>query len=1640
MARPVDERILKLTLDDKDFQNKSNMVSRTLDKMSSWFDAIGRKDISKPSKDLSKINDASKKIKMNHITKDVDALTNASSKLGTVFTGALLSIGARLVDVGQNITQRLFKPLNDGFAEYELKMGSIQTIMSNTEGKHSIQEVTAVLDQLNDYADKTIYSFADMTKNIGTFTASGVDLNKSVSAIKGINNLAAASGSTTQQASTAMYQLSQALASGTVKLQDWNSVVNAGMGGKLFQNALIKTAKEIQGGPIILMKKTAKGMKKINVEAMSFRDSLHHGWLTTEVLIKTLNKFAEDPSMLEAATKIRTFGQLTATIAEGLGSSWSKTWELLIGDFETAPALWTRINNAIDRSVRKSEEWRNAVVKTFIELNGRSRVIESLAKMFKQIGKLIDVVKSSFFKMFPQDMKKNVEGFISVFEKLVGILTPSDELIKEVGGAFDYLFSQIKTLLPYVKQFFGFLGQQLTNIKPILKSVYDIIRDLFKIITTPIFRTIQIIMAGGLSYLTDINQNVIKLFNNLTKLDESGKPNKVTQAFRTLLKVVTDALKITREFIRSFANESGGIVDGMLNLFREGYNAVITFVKNIFQKVNFKDIVAAGVSLMVMKKADGILKGFAGIGKLTSGLGTILNRFDETVDTLANSIEKAAKSFAKLPKAISKNINAKSIRHLAISLALVAGAVWLLSTIPVDKLATAGIAITTLGGVLHTLFTVMNKNINTVKDKDIIKGYSVTSQLVIFSSGLLLLALATAKVGSLPLDRMLGATLAVSTLIAVYANAIKLLNDDKKTPKEGEQKQAKKKLKGFMSFAAGILILAFSIKMISKIDPAQMILSGVVIAGMVGAMSGAMKLMEGVKFDWKTVGSFISFALSITLLVKNMKTIANMSLEGILKATTTLVLLMGAIAGSYFIMAKSEIEPTVVYATSAYISAVTGLINSMNIIAKMDIKQIIKSIATIGVMMGMILFTMRFFKKADFDANDIIPFLAFAGVTIVLIRQLKYISKIPLFDLIKAVSAISILIGMMIGTIYLIQNIKGDIKIKNIYFIMTFAGAIMQMTLSVKMLSGIPIASLVQSVVSVGVLIGMLIGTMMLIENMKVSLKSSYVLMIISSVFQTLAIVLITLSTIQFNRIPMIIAGLALMTGVVLGMVGLMMLMDKAKIVGIDKAAAFALIAGSLVLIGLSLKQLEGMNPAAMATAVLGLSVMILALAGAAVILNSVGIPAMVGLAGILLSVAAVMYTISMAFTAFVTALTVLSSTGIVAFENLGKGIQVLMDNIFIGIVATLSTFAASADVIFNTIFTILFSFIQRLLDHLMVNAPLIIQKLVLIVINSIIILLETLTQKGPELINKLVDLLIALINTISERLPDMISAAVDFIMSFINGLADTIRDKKEEIKNTIRNFLMSIFELIVEIVMDIPSIFLDMGVKLFSAVGKVFGDLPNKIWSFVTDFLPKVLGWFMDIGGNIVSGIIKGIGDIGAAIWNSIKGGFDGLMKSVLGFFGIKSPSRVFMKIGGYLTEGMAIGVEKNSKMVDKSMNNVNKSILNHADGIADDLQDAFNRKYNLTANITPVLEDTNLDPVSLNGYIKNNPTIDSINSRQPVSNISNKTSNDYNINIHATGDLPDSTIRKMAVKIKQAIKDQDDALSLSKGGKVIY
>lgn len=371
MSKEVDQRVVEMRFDNQQFEQNVKTTMSTLDRLKAALNFKGS------VQGLDAVNNAAKNNSVGLIGQAAEAVSVKFSAMEVVAMTALSNITNSAVNAGKNIVNALtLEPVMTGFQEYETQINAVQTILANTSmNGTTLEQVSAALDELNLYADKTIYNFTEMARNIGTFTAAGVELDPAVEAIKGIANLAALSGSNSQQASTAMYQLSQALAAGRVSLMDWNSVVNAGMGGKVFQNALMDTA---------------EAMGIVVDRSISFRESISstggkESWLTSEVLLNTLRQFTGDLTDAElaqmgfneaqiesiqtlaqtandAATRVKTATQLFDTLKESVQSGWTQTWELIFGDFEEAREFFTGVSDLLSGFFQQSSDARNAFV------------------------------------------------------------------------------------------------------------------------------------------------------------------------------------------------------------------------------------------------------------------------------------------------------------------------------------------------------------------------------------------------------------------------------------------------------------------------------------------------------------------------------------------------------------------------------------------------------------------------------------------------------------------------------------------------------------------------------------------------------------------------------------------------------------------------------------------------------------------------------------------------------------------------------------------------------------------------------------------------------------------------------------------------------------------------------------------------------------------------------------------------------------------------------------------------------------------------------------------------------------------------------------------------------------------------------
>ena len=488
----IDNRIVSMEFDNKQFESG---IQTSIKSLKNLDDAL----VFKHGKTgFQEIEDSARSVDLSPLSDAIDNIESRFSVLGIIGDQVIRNLTNSAMNMATTLSNAVFiEPVGSGFEEYETQMKSIQTILANTKSKGTtLEQVNEALDDLNYYADKTIYNFTQMTQNIGRFTAAGVDLDTSKTAIKGIANLAATSGATAQQTSTAMYQLSQALAAGSVKLQDWNSVVNANMGGEIFQNSLLETAR-VHG--IAVDKMVAK--------TGSFRESLKKGWLTTAILTETLEKFTESYEDLtdaeldariqywknkgytdaqiqgifelgqtatDAATKVRTFTQLFDTLKEAMQSGWTMSWRYIIGDFDEATELLTGISDEFSSIINAAADARNAILQAWHDSGGRDLFIAALQNIYTIFKGIGDIGHQIWTSIFPPLTGETLTNITAGFFTVTDIIREALGFTNDFGKTVSEVFSEATDVIDEsVSQITGSVDSGVTKNEEKAKELYS---------------------------------------------------------------------------------------------------------------------------------------------------------------------------------------------------------------------------------------------------------------------------------------------------------------------------------------------------------------------------------------------------------------------------------------------------------------------------------------------------------------------------------------------------------------------------------------------------------------------------------------------------------------------------------------------------------------------------------------------------------------------------------------------------------------------------------------------------------------------------------------------------------------------------------------------------------------------------------------------------------------------------------------------------------------------------------------------------------------------------------------------------------------------------------------------------------------
>jgi tape measure domain-containing protein len=613
MSKTIEERIVSMGLDNASFEKHAAQSLQTLDKLEGVLDSLGKQGG----------------------TLLVDALESITSKfsiLGTIGDEVLRKLADGLVSVaekGMSLAKSLsIDQISAGWSKYADKTQAVQTIMAATSKDWTdtgaqMDYVSAQLDKLNWFTDETSYSFLDMVNNIGKFTSNGIGLEESVTAMEGISTWAAISGANVQEAGRAMYNLSQALATGSVKLMDWKSIENANMATREFKETALETAVSL--GTLTKSidaegKAVYKTAKNHEFYAEQFNTYLSDAWFSKEVLTTTLKQYGEYSNVLhkvseetgmtatailqevdayqksgkvskellpyiedltkaeydlgrrafKAAQEAKTFKEALDATKDAVSTGWMNTFEQIFGNYEEAKVLWTSLANGLWEVFASNGESRNMALKLWRELGQRARLFnDELDESGNKIGaiyriggkfiELFDELHGGLLKIFGPEVDPG-EHEEDVWQ-LYTILTKVTDKIENFANAFEFFVDKL-----IARDVIGRFIRSFHDIAMGIKMPLEIIKETFHNVFDPIakFNT-DFPWANALVVL--LNKISVHFRVATMKFRDFMESAQTMEEFSKIGYGIMAIFKIGLEFVKEFSKyfgEIGGFLTGIV--------------------------------------------------------------------------------------------------------------------------------------------------------------------------------------------------------------------------------------------------------------------------------------------------------------------------------------------------------------------------------------------------------------------------------------------------------------------------------------------------------------------------------------------------------------------------------------------------------------------------------------------------------------------------------------------------------------------------------------------------------------------------------------------------------------------------------------------------------------------------------------------------------------------------------------------------------------------------------------------------------------------------------------------------------------------------------------------------------------------
>ena len=1469
----VEDKVVSISFESGRFESGINRAIAALEKLKAalHFPTAG--------KGLEDINAAAKKVDMGHIAKGVEAVKSALNSLRLVAIGVLSQLATQAVRfAGRFVKALTLDPLKAGFQEYSTNLTAIQTILANTQAAGTkMKDVNAALNELNRYSDKTIYNFSQMAKNIGTFTAAGVGLKPAVASIKGIANLAALSGSNAEQASTAMYQLSQAISAGSVKLQDWNSVVNAGMGGTVFQRALAQTAVAMGKLPESAVKLVGP-MKNVSIHGEAFRQSLSTpgkaSWLTSKVLTNTLQQFTGDltdaqlaaqgfnkaqikaiqqtaKTAMHAATEVKTIAQVWDVAKETMGSGWAQTFAILFGNFEEAKKTFTNLSNAINGFINANARARNKVLADWKALGGRTVLINSIKTAFQNLGAILKPIKAAFRDVFPAITGKNLYDLTLKIQDFARALKPSAETVDGLKRTFRGLFALLdigKQVIVGIMTGFGHLfsavGKGSGGFLKFTGSIGDFIYALDQALKHSkgiqnFFATLGDILAVPIRLIGVLADALGNLFSGFSSGGISGQMEGMVKSMSPLERIITGLTNAWNNFIDSVKQST---------VLQSVFQGIIQFVQAIGPAIgqaaanmNFEAILA------VIR--TGLLGGLVLMLKQFFGKGSLLDQVSKGfAGGIIANISGAFKALEGSMVSMQNNIKAKTLKEIAIAIALLAGSVVALSLVKPEALNRA---IAGIGLLMGELLGAMKIFDTITKTGGFLKLPIVAAGLVIFAGAVDLLAIAVIALSRLSWGELAKGLGGIAFLLAaIVAASIPLGVASKGLIRAGI---------GITAIAIGLNILAVAVKQLGSMSLGALAKGLGSVAVGLGIISAAMTAMP--KGMGMQAAALIGIAFALKTLSGVVEKFSGISWAGIGKGMAGIAGALVIIAGAMMIMPPNmTMQAAALILVSVAIGKIASAVAAMG---GMSIGGIAKGLITLAASLGILALALYAFQGTIAGA---------AALTI-------------------AAAGISMLAGALVamGGMSWTGVAKSLILLAAAFTIIGVAGAL--------------ITPVIPTLLGFGAAL-LLIGGGLALAGAGIFLIATGLSALVVAIPTALGVIVAALNTLKKGIID----------NAKLLITGLLDIANQLAVVAPKFVDAIVKILGTLLdaIIKLSPKIAEAFNALIdMAIQVLGQNQGKIIQAGFDLLLALLN--------GIKNNIGAVASAVANIIIKLLSALAGnyvrIYTAGVQILVKLVTGILSAIAKVptaAVQIVAKfVSTIASNLGRIVTAGLQLVIKFVGAIANS--------IGKVITVATKLIVGFVTGIGNAGPKVIAAAVNTIIKLINALQSNSVKLANAGMVAIVHFLNGIAAAINAHSGEMRAAGMNVGVAIIDGMTGGLLSRAG---DLYSKISSVVGKAMS-LMHKIPGVKS---PSTVT--TNIGKEIINGLIVGMDGNAPKAYDSAEAMSQGVIDTVNDIFQTTSPSKVMKQIGRYVVKGFADGLVGFPDEVKKTFDDLNKRL----------------------------------------------------------------------------------------------------------------